>query len=62
MTSPTNVCDKGAWEPRWLFVDFFVRAGSKKEAFPDEAVQVYTMKHYPTPPFSLRRGFGKALR
>jgi len=54
-----RLSDKRAWEPRWLYVNFVVRAGDKKETFPYEAVQVWKMKECTIPPFSLRRGFGR---
>ncbi len=53
---------KQAKEPEWIFVNFVVRhSTSKKEKYPFEAVQVDSNRERPPPPFSLGRGFSKAL-
>ena len=52
---------KRVYRARWLFVNFVVRAGSKAETYPFEAVQVWTSRECTTPPFALTKTFNRAL-
>lgn len=56
-----RLTNKGARELKWLQVDFTVHAGTRKDMFPYEAVQVRTMKECTVPPFSLSGRFIGAL-
>jgi hypothetical protein len=58
---------KGALAPKWMFVDFVVKVGRRdKKAYyadyPYQAIQVWTAKHYPSPPFVVTPAFRTALR
>lgn len=61
-----RVTRKGAVSPKWIFVDFVVKVSRKdKKAyyadFPCQAIQVWTTRHYPPPPFVITREFRAAL-
>lgn len=57
----------GASAAKWMFVDFVVEIERKdKEAYyvgyPYQAIQVWTRRHYPLPPFVVTTPFRAALR
>jgi hypothetical protein len=58
---------RGTSVSKWMFVDFVVKVGRKdKKAYyadyPYQAIQVWTRKHYPSPPFVVTTPFRAALR
>lgn len=57
---------KGASKPVWMFVDFVVKVGGEDKkayepGFPYQAIQVWTPRHYPPPPFEITPDFRKAF-
>ena len=61
-----RLTSKGASTPKWMFVDFVVKVGRREKAYCTDnqyqAAQVWTPRHYPTPPFVVTPAFRAALR
>ncbi|HKV23160.1 MAG TPA: hypothetical protein VJN93_01085 [Candidatus Acidoferrum sp.] len=57
---------RGAAAPEWIYIDFIVRVRRRDKAayfedYPFQAVQVFTPRHYPPPPFAITKEFRTAL-
>ncbi|HUJ10850.1 MAG TPA: hypothetical protein VL171_12565 [Verrucomicrobiae bacterium] len=57
--------DKGAANPSWMSVDFIAKIDRKEKGFvsawPFQAIQVWSLRHYPPPPFAITKKFRTAF-